>query len=144
MDENLDRWIWASLTKHFDAYKQSYQFLPQGYDRIEQYSDSFQLRINGPKINNITNNYSEIEIGINMLVTTIKDETDDHKVHRLVGTIGKGFTNSIEIREYGDNSNLLLGCFELNSEITITHFGAMENTTNVLQSTIEADYKWRR
>jgi hypothetical protein len=142
MDENLPRWIWLSITSHFNNYKQDITYEVNGYDRLEQAKDSFQIRINGPIYNKLTVNSFEVDVDINILITTIKEDTDEVKLQRMQGIISQGFTDEIKILKYG-NGKTLYGCLILQTPIIITNFGAVEETSNVLQSTIEGQYKWR-
>lgn len=140
MDEKLTRWIWASITKFIDSKRQSIQLILEGDDVLIQNKDSFTLRINGPIYTEPSKDYFVIDVGINVLVTSIKDEADAHKVFRLCGIISRAYENQISVYKYGDD-NSFVGCLIRQDKIIITQFGAVEASTNVLQSTVESEYK---
>lgn len=142
MDKNLPRWIWASITRHFDERREGYPIFFEGYDRTINPQDSFEVRMDGPMYSAPSIGSEIIDIHINVLITSIKDDADAHKIHRIVGIVGAAFTSSISIYKLGDARTTLVGCMILQDPgIDIIHFGLVQPTNNILQATVEASYR---
>lgn len=141
---DLVRWLFSSISKHFDDFKGSIPFYLEGQEReSEKDSDSVELRINGPFVNNPSKGYWKIDIDVNLLVTSTIDDQDLYKIYKIIDQFLEGFTDIISIYKYG-NGDDLLGCLVMRTDIEdaiiISNFGRVDPTLRILQSTINAIY----
>lgn len=143
MNKNLPRWVYASVTKHFDSKKDTLQLRFEGDDRTKLKNDALELRMDGPNKRQYDKSVEYYDIYINILVISIRDEKDAHKVQRQTGIAAAAFVNSIPVYRYGtatEDDKTLLGCLVLEGEVIITNFGAVEGSPNLLYSTVEGGY----
>lgn len=146
--ENLPRWIVASINKHFNSYKGSYPLYFEGAEKMDDPAVGFELRIDGPSIQNPSKGHFIVTVEINMVVTTMRDEQDHYKHQRAVGVACTGFTESINIFKFGDglkDDGNLLACLTLQSQgrekIVVSNFGLIYPTLGAMQSTVEGHYR---
>lgn len=152
MNSNWARWIFASISKHFDDGKGSYDMYIEGQHRNTRVlKDFFELRIDGPNICEVSKNYYEIIMEVNCLVSSHMDDTDYHRIHRTTGYVAALYTD-IPVYKYGtgpDDDQSFLGCLVLINDIfgrkgnrlVISNFGIVEPGSDLLQSTIEGHYR---
>lgn len=120
----------------------------EGHDRLSNPIDNLEFRLNGPNIQEVSKGCYIVDVEINILVTSIKDEMDAHKIHRNTGIAVAAFTNLINVYKYGtgdEDDQSLLGCLILQTgrqeAIIVTQFGQVQDTNNILVSTVEAHYR---
>jgi len=142
---NWNRWIFASISKHFDANRQGITLYIEGQDHLKDPPEYVELRVTGPTYSKLTRNDYRLEIIINLLINVIKSEKDNHRIFRVSGIFEPVFDKLINIYKFGtgvdDNPLIKIGCLQLNSEIVVTHYGQLTPDIKLLQSTIEARYK---
>ena len=153
MDENWPRWIFASVSKHFDDNKQGIPMYIEGQHRnTKDIKDFFELRMDGPQFTEISKNSWDIYVEINCLVQSAMDDTNYHRIHQNVGIVAAAFTN-IRIFKYGDgpgDDESLIGCLKLIQDkrkrhrLDIFHFGQIEVSTELVQATVEGHYKMNK
>jgi hypothetical protein len=80
---NIVRWLFASISKHFNFMKGDIPFYVEGEQHAKEES-SVELRLNGPFINHPIKNYWKIDLDINLLITSTIDDQDLHKIYRLI------------------------------------------------------------
>src|SRR4051812_28933495 len=121
IDQNLVRWMTASIYKWFDERKQSIPLFLEGADRTQQaLLDYAELRLNGPFLTNPSEDFYNINVDINVLLTVSNDQADAYKLQRLIGIILIAYTRAINVYKFGtDGDDSLLGCLVLQNEITI-------------------------
>lgn len=150
IDPSWPRWIWASFTKYFaDGLNGKIQLYVEGDDHLisQKIPDNCELRIDGPHCRTLLPNDWEIDVIVNILVNSISDEADTHKIHRNNGLIANLFTGVISVYRYGDgigDNNSLVGCFYLKDperDVTVTNLGFIQTDVKIQQSTIEASFK---
>lgn len=150
MDKNWPRWFFASITKHFET-ELSYKMFAEGEPRETwEEPDFFECRMDGPDSVELSNGIWEIRIEVNILIQSVLDFQDTHKIHRLAGEAAFAFTQPIIIYKYGsgvddDNSQLvcleLLQSFATNEVVRINHFGQIKPDQGLLQATVEGRFK---
>lgn len=149
-DKNIERWIFASICKHFDARKETLPLFIEGMhrDRIIN-QDQLELRIDGPYIVEESHNLFYYDYEINILVSSVINDTDLHQIYRDVGIVTSAFVD-IEVYKYGtgvDDDQSLLGCLRLKQssgnreKIQVSNFGQIEPDVKLLQATVEGHYR---
>jgi len=146
--ENVDRWLFASVSKFMYDRRQNITLYMEGQARTVTEEDYVQMRYNGP----LWNQYNPVDyllrVEINLLVCALMDE-DTHKIYKMCGIFENALEESIPTYKYGDTPGVddqsFLGCLLRqrsggNQEIIVTHFGQVSPDVRVMQSTIEAHY----
>ncbi len=152
MNENWPRWIFSSVTQHFDANLGDYDIFYEGQKRnAEQYtSDLIEVRMDGPLFMQLSPTEYHAKIEINLLVQSAIDDHDFHKIHKMVGVGAAGFAVGISVFKYGDSAvddESLIGCLDLiqdrqNREyLVVSHFGQLDPDKQVMQATVEGHYE---
>lgn len=161
-NRNWSRWIFASISKHFqDKIDATFNSNPggvvpklyiEGDERItadlEQY---FELRMDGPSFKELDKDFWIIDIEINILVTAKKNSTDfsTHLIYDLAGMIVSAFKNGIKVYKYGDrdeDDQSFLECLQLHPQnaqdaILVTYLGDLGPDVTVTQAAVEAFYR---
>lgn len=138
LNQNWQRWIFASLCKHFDNNKQTLSLFIEGQHRNIE-GDFAELRILGPNFTEVSKKYWYITVTVNILIQTVINETDFHKQSKDIGIISAAFTN-VDVYKYGYDDTLL-GCLELLDAITVNNFGQIDPAVKLLQATVEGTYQ---
>lgn len=151
VNKNWPRWIFASVSKHFDAEKQGLHMFVEGEHRdTRDKLDFLEFRLDGPYITEVSKGYFRLYIEVNILVQSTKNQTNIHRIHENVGIAAAAFWNGIKVFKYGngvDDDQSYLGCLQLVTDargkerIQISHFGQIEPKTRVLQATVEGHYE---
>jgi len=138
---NWQRWIKSSIAKHFDTNKSTLYLQVDGFYRPPtEASERMELRID-QDYDEQSEDQWEVMVYINVLITTIKTFSDEYKLERNIGIVMDALTKSIQVQKYGDDDSYF-GCLQRSRDkITVTNFGCIEKTTDVLQTTVEADYR---
>jgi hypothetical protein len=149
-DPNWPRWIFASVSKHFQDRRGTLTFYIEGQERDSPMpTDLLEFRMDGPYETEISKNYWDLYIEVSILIQAMKDDKDYHRIHRYCGLVAQAFT-SIPVYKYGDgvdDDQTLLGCLNLvqnvgkHERIQINHFGQIEKDTPLLQSSVEGHYR---
>lgn len=142
IDINWNRWIFASISKHFDEQRQGIPiFVDQGMSEDKQY---FEIRVDGPFWKQISKSSFQGVIEINVLCVVKKEVDDFHAIYRLTGIISAAMMmNQINVYKYGDpGDNSFLGCLiRMNDPIDVKNYGQIEPDVPILQSTVETTYR---
>ena len=150
LDPNWDRWIFASVSSQFAAVARAggVDMFVEGTDMFgrRQDKDYFEFRLDGPNTDEVSRDYWRLDFDVNILVASIKDQKDIHRIYRNVGLAATMFLRALNIYKLGngiaDNPSIVLGCAELTPEgIFVTHHGQLDPTVPVLQATLLASYK---
>lgn len=149
MKEHINRWIFASCSKFLSDKRGTVKLYIEGQDRSVTEEDYAQLRYSGPFWNQYSPKDYLLRIELNILISCIKDDRDNHKIFRMTGIFEKALESSIPVYKYGTDSVIdtraYIGCLErvLNGseEITTHHWGQVDPSIRILQSTIESHYK---
>ena len=151
MNENWPRWIFASVSQHFDGNLGDTEVFYEGKKRSAEnfQTDLFEFRMDGPYYLQLSKTLWEAKIEINILAQAAIDDHDFHKVHRMVGVAATAFHPGINVFKYGDGAeddDSLLGCLQLiqnrdNREfLSINHFGQINPDQQLMQATVEGHY----
>jgi len=147
--QNIPRWMFASISKHFDARKQNEHLFIEGQDRLtNEETDWLELRMDGPSQKEVSKGCFQFDIEINVLLSSVMNEKDYHKIFKLVGVAAAAFTNTIDIFKLGngvDDDDTFLACarlrFENRESVQISHFGQIDPDKRLVQATVEGHYR---
>ena len=103
----------------------------------QDFPEYFELRVDGPYINEMSKDYYRIKVDVNLLCSAIKDN-DTHRIHRLVGSIAS-FCTDIGILRYGDGDTFV-GCLRPSDEVKILHFGQIMQSIPLMQAAVRVMY----
>jgi len=148
INENWVRWCHHSIVKHFyDILKDEGEWYVEGRMRPENETyPRYELRIDGPHFNEISNAYWYIDVEINIAILTVRDDKDMYQHQRLVGKATTCFTDDILVYQFGETDNPLLGCFremttsKFGEKIVVTNYGVI-GATRITASTAEGHYR---
>lgn len=148
MNDNWPRWIFASVSKHFETALSSFKMFIEGEERDKwEKSDFIELRVDGPYFREIQSSWiAKIEINILLQVVMVNDV---HLIHRNTGLIASAFT-PIVVYKYGDgvdDDDSQIGCLKLvqniraNELLVISHFGKIKPDLPLLQASVEGHFE---
>lgn len=147
MNSNWCRWIKASCIKHFSDSLSSYiPLFVEGTDRRTESEQSYcEFRIDGPHASELSRDFWELDIVINILVVTIRTDGNIYQHETNVGVVFDAFINGITVKRYGPDSMIddqsILGCLNKREKIIVSNFGQVQNDMRMIQSTVEARYR---
>jgi hypothetical protein len=123
-------------------------FIEGQFRETNEEKDYAEVRFDGPYAHEESRSFWVLDLEINVLVSSIPDEKDAHRIYKNVGKVAAAFERFIEVFRYGDNpgdDSTLLGCLIIkqsqNQTIFISHFGKIDPKVNLIQATVEAHYK---
>jgi len=150
---NWPRWIFASASKHFfDAGAAATPAIPVFVENQKRDTEEeitlWEFRLDGPNIVELSKNFYELKVEINILIQTKLDIEDAHRHFDVVGIAQEKMENTISVFKYGNRAgddDTFLECLHLRTEINepvfVNHFGQIEPTTHITQSTVEGHYR---
>lgn len=148
---NWARWIFASVAHYLKtvAVTSSLSVMVEGLDDRDkafmQASDRVEIRINGPFIRELSDEYYEVQVVANVLLTS---RYDGHKNGYIfldyLGLYLSAMDKAIPVYTFGSQSDDLIGCLRprsgRNNPIRVLHFGQIEKTDHVKQAMVDASY----
>lgn len=147
--QNIPRWLFASVSKHFDDRKQDEHLFIEGQDRLtNEETDWLELRMDGPFYREVSKGSHQFDIEVNVLVSSAMNEDDYHKIFKLVGVVIAAFTKTIDILKLGDGGSddqSFLECARIRTEnreaVIVSHFGQIDSDKRLIQATVEGHYR---
>jgi len=148
-DGDWVKWTHASINKHFEDRKSTYNLYLEGDERVQQDLNEFaELRVDGPFVLQPHKGLYLLDVEINVLIQTHMDFKELYKNHIAIGTFLKAFTNRICVYKYGDgpfDDSSLFGSYhlkpQLNQTIDINNYGIIHQDTRLTQTTLEGHYQ---
>lgn len=153
---NWARWVFASVATYLKGIAQSENLpcLVEGLDdRITAFMeapDRCEVRITGPFTREISRNYFQVELLVNVLFTSTYDETkNQYDILQKVGAFHEAMDGAIAVYRYGkqpgDDEHALVGCLSpltgRHDAVKVIHFGQIDPTTRLKQSMVDARYR---
>ena len=154
----LGRWLFASISKHFNDRRGSFYMYVEGQPRdATAPKDFFELRIDGPDYKELSKNYWSIYLEVNCLVQSACDDTNYQRIHDNCGKVAYMF-DDILVYRYGEkdptkplydpeNDDSFIGCLKLEQspgktgeKLVTRNFGIIEQSTLLMQSCVEGHY----
>jgi len=146
LSPNMDRWVFASVSKHFDDLKGTTTLYIEGMHRdTRKLEEFYELRVDGPNYTEISKKYWKLYIEINMLIQCTKNNQNFHRMRQLSGNVMEMFAPCIQVYKYGDG-DAFVGTFvrmdqEANrNNMQVAHFGQVDPVNQLEQATIESHY----
>lgn len=154
MDENLARWIFASVANHFQSVA-SGLLLPYFVEGVDERDgdtmrvDHVECRVTGPFIKEVSNNWHTVDVGINFLFMKQMSiaGADAYDIVRWTGKFMNVMLEPVPIYKYGPDlgdDDSLIGCLVVkksrNEAVRIYHFGQISKEDRIRQSEIDALY----
>jgi hypothetical protein len=152
MNGNWPRWVLTSIEKHFNDNRGTLTMFIEGQHRnTDTLQDFMELRTNGPHIIELSRNYFNVGIEVNVLLHSVMNDQDAHKLRDNIGLVVAIFTDII-VYKYGDNAvddGTILTCLRLKQNprgiegdrLTVSNFGQIKPSIKLQQATIEGHYE---
>lgn len=145
----LDKWIMASVAKHFKD-RSSWTVYTEGEkrdtSRIEQF---IEVRVDGPDRVELSDGEWDIYIEVNILLQSAKTNADIYRIRTMAGTVASYMTECIPIYKYGsdtgDDGSYYCSVTRLDDKkrrekTKVAHFGQVEPNSALEQAVVEAHY----
>lgn len=155
MDENISRWIQASLAVYFDTVAATIPltFFVEGVD--ERSDDSMQvehaeLRVNGPYVREVSRNYWRIHVDINVMLTDyMKMSTESaYDINHWGGVFLNAMLENLPIFKLGsgvDDDGSLIGCLTqrtgFSEPVRLIHFGQVSREDRIRQAVVDGRFE---
>jgi hypothetical protein len=154
-NSNWARWVFASIATYLKDIATSVNLpcLVEGLDErlaaFMQASDRCEIRITGPFTRELSHNYFQMEVVVNVLFTSIYGENkNQYAILKAIGVFHEAMDGAIAVYKYGnepdDDETVLVGCLspgnKKSDSVRVLHFGQVNLTTNVKQSMVDARY----
>jgi hypothetical protein len=149
LSSNFPVWVSKSIVKHFtDALDTSHNVIVEGERKsTETTVEHIELRIDGPKLNEISNNLWHSRVEVDFLVLA-DSGVNLYRPHQICGEIQRVCTDII-LYKIDDTGNIIkkLGCLtlipQIRDNIAITHYGQFKPDVPITQSTVVVHYEIR-
>jgi hypothetical protein len=133
------RWIFASVSQHFEAAVVTQLFMDGTHRPTELPSVFAEFRQTGPFFKALNGDEYETRVVINLLYKISMQENNFHTKHTVAGDLASGFTDTIPLFQIGD-PDVQIGCLQLDSGPRILHYGQIEKELALEQGTVEGTY----
>ena len=150
INKNWPRWVFASVSKHFDSRRQGLPIFIEGQHRdTRALKDFIEVRMDGPQFTEISRNYWRIYFEVNILIQSTMDDNNYHRIHHNAGIVAAAFT-TIGLMAYGtgpDDDQEQWACANLlqdtskRQHLDIFHFGQIDKQVKLMQATVEGHYE---
>jgi len=155
MNENLARWVFASIADYFSTIVTGINLplLVEGVDERESEKmrgDHAELRVNGPFVRELSKNYWRIWVDINILLTNMMSMSQEnaYDIAQWGGTFQEAMLKPIPIYKYGSNPSddeSLIGCLTLRKSkgdsVRLIHFGQISREDRIRQAAVDGRYE---
>jgi hypothetical protein len=137
----LPRWLLQSIIHHFKAQLSPTHVHVEGRNRPKNDPlPRFEIRYDGPDTEEISNNYFRSVLEINILVLSNRDDLKPYTHPDLIGVAIEAFDAPITFRRHTDGDEII-DCDSNHGQIIATGFTLIEQTGNLLGSTVESIYE---
>jgi len=140
MNQNWNRWIFASASKVFKAVADAFpvHFFVAGTKRdTDSKSDYIVFRMQGPNFTEVSHNYFRVDVTINILYA-VTIASDFHLPYKIAGMLAETM-DEFCVYKYGDDDSLL-GTLRLSRPVNVNHLGQTDEDTNVVQGMVVGTY----
>ena len=152
---NWARWVFASVATYLKgiATGENLPVLVEGLNErtseFMQAVDRCEIRITGPYTRELSHNYFQMEVVVNVLFTsTYGEEKNQYAILKVIGAFHEAMDGAIAVYKYGseagDDETELVGCLSpgtgRSDMVRVLHFGQVDLTTKVKQSMVDARY----
>jgi len=155
MDENLARWIFISIAKHFEPVASGISlpyFIEGIMERSEDdiWEDHVELRVTGPFTKEVSKDFYTVEVAINFLFTALMDMdgADAYRHLKWVGEFQKVMLEPVSIYKYGtgvDDDQTFIDCLRVKRNaadaVRSYLFGQISKDVRVTQAELDAMFE---
>jgi hypothetical protein len=153
---NWARWVFASVATFLKQVAQQQQLpaLVEGLDdrttEVMEATDRCEIRITGPFTKELSHNYFQIEVVVNVLfLSRYEEQKNQYAILQKIGVFHEAMDGAIAVYKYGkepgDDEHALVGCLKpvqgRNDTIRVLHFGQVDPTDRLKQSMVDARYR---
>ena len=147
-NENWDRWICASIYKHFEDGATIPMFVEADERETDKEPVYFECRVDGPTAREISKDYWHLTLDIGTLICSIIDKRKLYIQRTEAGKIAKLMLPCIPIYKYGDQTgddktfafNIIRSDGGRRDGIENKHIGQVEPSVLLNRSIVEAKY----
>lgn len=133
IDENLPRWITASINTHLKtAY--NYVFVKGEVINSDSLTSWAEVRIVGPKLRELSNSKVDVEVYIDVICNA-KETNDLYLVERIAGKFVNAL-RTIPVKKFGNNPATKIGCLEISDEIETVPYGLINSKIRQYQTVV--------
>jgi hypothetical protein len=113
-------------------------------------TDRCEIRITGPFTKEVSHNYFQVEVIVNVLfLSRYEEQKNQYAVIEKIGVFHEAMDGAIAVYQYGnepgDDEHALVGCLSplqgRNDAIRVMHFGQVNPTDRLKQSMVDARYR---
>lgn len=155
MDANLPRWIFASLSDHFQTLSDNIElrFFVEGSDEDEIkdfQQDSALFRMDGPIVHEGSSGEEWYSIEIQILLTDLVVSTTEsaYKIYKNAGSYMESMLNdAIGIYRFGngpEDDDTLFGCLtpdkSVRNNVRLASYGVVDRDTRVRQMSVNGKF----
>lgn len=147
LNPSIERWIFASISKHFDDRKGNIHLYVEGMLRdTRTIEEVVELRVDGPNYLEMSKGYWKVYIEVNALCQCTKNSKNFHRMRQLTGTVMAMFEACIQVYKYGDDGSFV-GVFKRLDDtasrnmLQVSHFGQVDPVNQLEQASIEGHYE---
>lgn len=154
LSPNIDRWIFASVSKHFNDLRGTIPLFIEGMLReTNKLQEFIELRIDGPYYTEICKQTWKVYIEINVLCQCAMNSQNFHRMRQLTGNVMAMFSPCIPVCKYGlgvddDGTSGLESIGALvrmdeeqgRNNLQVTQFGQVDPVNQLEQASVEAHY----
>lgn len=145
MNKNWNRWIYTSISKHFNTTiavpNNLYLYIAGRSDETGEKAEFIELRISPIQTTEISKNNYKINVTIDVLYSVQLTPEDGYRAQTITGLIETNVTD-ICVYKYGnssDDDDSLLGVLQLQRQpIESNCFGQISSDTRLIQGVVSA------
>jgi len=150
MNANWSRWIYSSVAKYFTdkaTLASLSLYVESAPAKTGHPEDWLELRLDGPYFSGRSKNEWGVTIEVNVVISSAKNEKNNYRFLTNEGKVCEWFVAEIPIFKLGAgvlDDQSLITCLQLKTDdrerLVVSHFGQIDPTTQLLQSTVEGHY----
>lgn len=155
MNPNWSRWVWASILNHFSTVAQSIP-LPMHAEGVDERdtddleTNHVEVRVNGPFVRELSRNYFELHVDVNILLHNFMKETNEsgYDLATWSGIFQTACEGPINIYKFGGevgDDSTYVGCLTLRrgkyDSLRLLYFGQTGRVERLRQSMVDAKYE---
>lgn len=155
LDENLARWVFASISVYFKSIANGLNLplLVEGVDEREpeeMQEDHAELRVSGPFVREVSHGMWRTWTDINVLLTDrmMMSSEDAYGIARWGGKFEQAMTERIPVYKYGPDvgdDQSLIGCLThrkgMAESIRLIYFGQISREDRIRQAVVDGRYE---
>ncbi len=144
MRKYWNRWVYSSITKHFNSVANDnnlYTYIAGRSDDTGETNEFLEIRVSGLNTTEICKNNFKIEVIVDVTYSTHIVPENTHRAVDIAGSIEAAFTD-ICIYKYGNNvydDGTILGTMRIQRQPTESNsFGQVSTDTRIIQGVVSA------